>query len=454
MKRLFTILIIVVCMASCERFVDLGTPKTQIVTGKVFDNDIGARAAISGIFSQFMASSAFASGGLAGITTIAGLSADELNNHSTTASRVAIYNNDLTPITTVSSLWTEMYLAIYEANAILEGIDASHGVTAKVKDQVTGEALFIRAFAYFYLVNFYGDVPLLLTTDYRVNRQASRTLVADVYHQIEEDLLKAQRLLLVDYSFSNNEKVEPNSWAATAMLARVYLFQGKWADAEVQATAVIDSERFSLATDLNSVFVANSDEAIWQLMPVLPRMNTFDGPYFLGEYNVVDVSLTASLVSSFEADDNRSSSWVGISNNGDLTYNYGYKYKVLFADQPLTEYQMVLRLAEQYLIRAEARAMLNDLEKAVEDINLLRARAGLAPVDATGLTQQQMMDIIEHERRVELFVEWGHRWFDLKRWGRSDAVLGPVKPNWQPTDVLFPIPQSEINSNPNLTQNP
>jgi hypothetical protein len=121
---------------------------------------------------------------------------------------------------------------------------------------------------------------------------------------------------------------------------------------------------------------------------------------------------------------------------------------------PLTEYNMVLRLAEQYLIRAEARGMQNDLTGAMDDVNIIRARAGLSSIDGTGFAQQDVLDAIDQERRAELFVEWGHRWFDLKRTGKIDAVLGPVKPDWQSKDALFPIAQTEIIANPNLIQNP
>ncbi len=453
MKR-YSIILIVATFSSCEQFIQLDAPTTQIVTEKVFENDAGAKAAVAGIYSQLMQGAAFASGGATGITTIAGLSADELQNHSSTADRIAIYTNSLTPVNSVSSLWTEMYFTIYQANAILEGIEGSSGVTKAVKDQVTGEALFMRAFTHFYLANIYGDVPVLTSTDYRVNSVASRAPVTDVYKQIEKDLTEAMGLLLSDYSFSNGEKVRPNRWVAVALLARVYLYQEKWAEAEELAASIIESGLFSLPTDLNSVFLANSDEAIWQLMPVLPRLNTFDGPYFYGEYGIVDVSVSDALLNSFEAGDNRSPSWIATATAGDLTYNYAYKYKIVFADLPLTEYQMVFRLAEQYLIRAEARGMQNDIPGAIDDVNAIRTRAGLEPIDGTGLSQQEALDAISKERRSELFIEWGHRWFDLKRSGNIDAVLGAVKADWQSTDALFPIPQSEINANHNLVQNP
>ena len=113
---------------------------------------------------------------------------------------------------------------------------------------------------------------------------------------------------------------------------------------------------------------------------------------------------------------------------------------------------MVLRLSEQYLIRSEARARLEKYSEASIDINAIRHRAGLS--DTTAGSIDEFILIVEKERQKELFTEWGHRWFDLKRLLRADAVLQPVKgENWQETDKLYPIPASELLSNPNLTQN-
>ena len=118
------------------------------------------------------------------------------------------------------------------------------------------------------------------------------------------------------------------------------------------------------------------------------------------------------------------------------------------------EYNVLLRLAEQYLIRAEARAQRDKITgsgSAAEDLNVVRSRAGLLGTTAT--TKTAMLLAIENERAHELFSELGHRWFDLKRTGRADAVLGPQKATWTSTAVLFPIPASQILYNNKLNQN-
>ena len=136
-----------------------------------------------------------------------------------------------------------------------------------------------------------------------------------------------------------------------------------------------------------------------------------------------------------------------------ITYYYPFKYKERLATSPVKEYNIVFRLAEQYLIRAEARAQLNNLMAAKNDLNLIRTRANLPAIIVND--KAAIMLAIEHERQIELFAEWGHRWFDLKRTNRSGSVLGPLKgSNWQMSDTLYPLPQVQLDLNVNLHQNP
>ena len=117
---------------------------------------------------------------------------------------------------------------------------------------------------------------------------------------------------------------------------------------------------------------------------------------------------------------------------------------------------MVMRLAEQYLIRAEARIRLDNFAGGIEDINVIRERAGIEflPSEGGGISKEELIEIMLEERRRELFSEWGHRWFDLKRTGRAEEILGNGSPTWENTDLLYPLPREERMKNPNLTQNP
>jgi hypothetical protein len=170
----------------------------------------------------------------------------------------------------------------------------------------------------------------------------------------------------------------------------------------------------------------------------------------------VGAILSPQLLSSFEPNDTRYTSWVGVSTVGTTNYYYANKYKIKSTAPATTETLVVLRLAEQYLIRAEARAQQNNLAGAISDLNVIRTRAGLPGTTATA--QADILAAIGKERRVELFTEMGHRFFDLKRTGNIDAVMAIVSPqkgsNWASYMQYWPIALSETQRNPNLKQTP
>lgn len=439
-----------ICTISCEDFVEVDAPTTQITSSTVFQNDATALAAMAGVYSKMMEDDNYYTSGSNSITTITGLSGDELVNYNITSDKIRIYTNNLTG-SEIEPLWTELYSTINQTNAILEGIEQGN-VSIETYKQLKGEALFVRAFCHFQLVNLFGEIPVAITTDYRINSKLERRAVLDVYEQIVEDLLAAKELLLIDFTLTEGERIRPTRAAATALLARAYLYIENWSEAEKQATEVIDNPLFEIETDLNKVFLANSREAIWQLHPVSPGYNTYDAITYILLAVPNDVALSENIMNSFDPADQRKSIWTGsVTVNGN-TYFYPYKYKVRSNDE-ISEYLTVLRLSEMYLLRAEARAHLNNLEKATADLNVTHARAGLIPLPTT--TMGTLLQAIENERRTELFCEWGHRWFDLKRTKRIDSVMPTVKSAWADKDKLYPIPPSEITNNPNLfPQNP
>jgi len=360
----------------------------------------------------------------------------------------------------------------------MEGLQNNPAIAAPIKQQLTGEAKMIRAYWYFYLTNLYGDVPLVTKTDYKVNVNLSRTPRADVYTQMILDLKDAANQLSSNFvdatdTAGTTERARATKWAAKALLARMYLFNGDYMNAEALTGEVIaNTALFSLGTDLNSVFLANSTEAIWQLATPLPNsINTADGRGFIllaapsGGLPQGSTAISPQLMSSFEAGDLRKADWVGsFATTGvpATTYYFPYKYQVHDDNNNpngRTEYNMVLRLAEQYLIRAEARAQQGNTAGALADLNVIRNRAGLAgyggPTDNASL-----LAAILHERQVELFTEWGSRWFDLIRTKTVDAVMGAPGNvcqakggTWNANKALFPIPESEIQADSHLTQN-
>jgi starch-binding outer membrane protein, SusD/RagB family len=403
--------------------------------------------------TQFAGSNTFPSGAF---SIFGGMSSDELDYQGSYSAYHEINTNAITVTNgEIGNIWNSAFQYIYEANAILEGLKTSSGVSDSVKNQLTGEALFIRAFCDFYLVNYFGDIPLIISTDYTVNEKAVRTPVSTVYQQIIADLLQSQSLLTTDYSFSAGERVRPNRWVATALLARVYLYTGDWFNAETQASKIInDNLDFKLASDPLQVFEKNGTESIWQLIPVSPAYNycVQDATWFIPSMNELpNASITTGLLNDFETGDLRKTEWVDSIVIGTSTYYFPDKYKIKGAFNS-TEYYTVFRLAEQYLIRSEALAEQNKTDQATVDLNIIRSRAGLAPIP-NGLSQAGCLVAIQQERRIEFFCECGNRWFDLQRTKTADTILSILKPNWKSSAILFPIPQSERQKDPNLTQN-
>ncbi|MGX5857948.1 RagB/SusD family nutrient uptake outer membrane protein [Dyadobacter jiangsuensis] len=443
--------LLILALCSCEQFLQVSQPPNQITQAKVFENQASASAALTGIYTRMMSDfGGFASGGPRSVTLFAGLSSDELINYS--PSYAEFYNNSLSAASSNVNdyLWSEAYQYIYTANALLENIESS-AVGEPVKTQLKGEAQFIRAFCYFYLVNLFGQVPLLLSTDYKQNAVSSRYQIKGIYEQIITDLLAAESMLPQKRSATDG-RVRPVKAAATAMLARVYLYDKQWEQAQAKASALISAgSEFSLPS-LSEVFLKDSPEAIWQLMPVRPGYNTNEANLFLLKNTPLFASLRATLPALFGPQDRRRSAWIDSITVAGNVYYFPTKYKA-GPSAVLTEYSVVLRLAEQYLIRAESRANLGDISGAVADVNALRARAGALPIPS-GIGPSEIERIIEKEWQLEFFAEWGHRWLNLKRTGRAAAVLSALKgASWQDSDVFYPIPQKEINNNPLIIQN-
>lgn len=462
--------ILLLSITSCKDFLKIDPPIDQIGTNKIYATDETATAAVRGLYATMMSASNFASGGPSSVTRLCALSADDLINYGSSQEQIQFYDSTLLPTNSSlrAGLWTEPYKIIYGCNAVIENLQISPNISADLKQQLEGEALFIRAFCFFYLTNLFGNVPIILSTDYRVNASSAANTKTEVYAQIVKDLQAAKAQLAPDYIGGNRTRA--NKWAATALLARTYLYMENWADAELQASEVIaQSAKYMINIDLNAVFLKNSNEAILQFfVPATRTVNTLEGAAYIltsAPGGTGDVALNNSLYAAFEPGDTRASKWTGTFTSGINSWRYIYKYKVKSGATPSTEYSMVLRLAEQYLIRAEARInQTGKLSQGIQDLNMIRSRARALPTVAvpnplpdlsTSMLKADALLALEKERRMELFGEWGHRWLDLKRFNRATAVLAPVKGiNWQATDVLYPIPSAEILNNPKLVQNP
>jgi hypothetical protein len=462
---------------SCKKFVEIGPPTTQIVTADVLSNSNTVTSALTAIYTQM-----FNNNESWYMAQDQGLLADELKSYSTAQDQLQFYTNSMSAINNNGN-WNNAYNYIYQANALIVGLKSNGNISPAISQQIVGEAKFMRAFWHFYLTNMYGDIPVVTTTDYTINGSIARTPRAQVYTQIISDLIDAETFLNSNYvdvsdTAITTERVRPTKGAAQAMLARTYLYTQKFDSAEAEATLVINNTSlYGLCLNLSpmmgpsSVFLKNSTEAIWQLGTPLPASNnTIDAQYFIlaaapstGDQNSATIS--SQLMNSFEANDLRKANWIGVYINptdSSVQYFFPYKYQAYNTANPISEYTMVLRLAEQYLIRAEARAQQSNLSGAASDLNVIRNRAGLANIsDAIASSQSALLTAILHERQVELFTEWGHRWFDLNRTGAINSVMGTpgnvcqAKGGaWNSDWELYPIPQSDIMNDQHLSQNP
>lgn len=455
-NRIFVFLILVL-FCSCKKFtVEENKNKPN------FQSDSIATSTVTGIYTLMSQRYDFNQPRFAAAITIySGLYADELNDADNKGGEFEI--NKLSKRNfAVQNLWADSYKILAQVNSCVEGLNESKVISPSLKNQLLGETKFCRAFIYFYLLNIWGDVPLVLSTDWNTTRYLKRAGEAVVYQQILTDLKEAE--LLLSETYPTAEKARANKYAAEALMARVYLYLQDWKNADLYSSLVINSGKYTPLPALSDVFLKNNREAIWQL-EAIDFGFVSEAQHFLSsgavKYGALPpYPLTSSFMNSMEPNDQRNLNWIKTISYANKTYYCPYKYKDAsnIRNTNIREYLNVLRVAEQYLIRAEARAHLDDIAGAVSDLNVIRKRArgnaSNGPDDLpVNLSQVACLAAVEKERRIELFCEWGHRWFDLKRTNRASAVISVLKPTWTNNAIVYPIPASEIELNPNLTQN-
>lgn len=370
--------------------------------------------------------------------------------------------------------WGTFYDAINDANYVINGVDdlSDPEATQVRKDRLKAEMLFVRALAYHDLVKTYAYDPtnpnisnwnagVIIRTEptlqYSDADLRSRSTVEEVYTQIEDDLTQAITLFSKDGVDRENVFFASKA-ASEALLARVYLFWGKYAEAETQATNALNDAPVGLAApaDVPTMFQTsspddNNPESIFEL-----RMASTESP---GINEAASAALTPlSWFAQVPTDKLMNDYETGDARLGWYAEEGGIYYSTKFYEtgRDYADNIPVLRVAEVYLIRAEARIKKDtpDKQGAISDIDALRQSRGLAASGlTTGDTESAIMQVILDERFKELAVE-GHRWFDLKRLGMEIPKPGGI--NVPSTDfrMLDNIPQNEVENNPNLDQNP
>ncbi|MES2060459.1 MAG: RagB/SusD family nutrient uptake outer membrane protein [Bacteroidota bacterium] len=438
------LLISAVVLHSCKKMIEIPSPENQLTTDKVFADSTTATSAMVNVYVQFNTSIN------ANYNKLLSCYSDELSYGGVTQDNLQYKNSAVAPLNTADqNFWQRSYFAIYSCNDLIEQLQKATRLSSSTITQFTNEAKFLRAFSYFYLVNTYGSVPLTTQTSVNLNSSALQSDSATVYKQIIQDLKDAQNGLPINYIGTG--RVRSNKYSATALLSRVYLWQKDWVNAEESATAVIGSGLYTPLPKTSDAFLANSRETIFSFWTQYGYIA--DVPNLIPSSGAPQYFYTPSQLTAFESGDLRLSNWISKRVVGANTFYSPFKYHNRSSNTTSPEYLIALRTGEQYLIRAEARAQQNNNGGAIADLNVVRKRAGL--VDYAGPTDKaSVLTAVLHERQVELFTEWGNRFLDLKRNGTLNKVLTGIKTTWKPTAVLLPIPQYELNTNPNLKQNP
>lgn len=381
----------------------------------------------------------------------------------------------------VKRAWRAWWAGVARANTVLERVPAID-MDETLKQRLLNEARFLRGVSYFNIVTIWGDAPLM---DHEMDNgeilSVTRQPQAEIWALIEQDFHDAEALPVS----IPGEEGRATKGAAKAFLSRSYLYQGKFQQAADKAKEVIDMGVYALHDEYIKNYQTQYENGIESIFEVqfiagtggwgnnegnwVPSYSGPSGSAYVasGAWGIVVPAANSKNI--YETDDKRRA--VNLFEEGSVYNNIPYDpkwsqtglnlAKYIVGDPPVAtegaidaERNMpIIRYAEVLLIYAEALNELNQTPAAEPFLNLVRHRAGLD--DVSGLTQQSMRDAIMQERRVEFFGE-GHRFFDLRRWGKLKEYVHDIagKENYiEPKNLYFPIPQDERDLNPGLTQN-
>jgi hypothetical protein len=438
-------------LGACSSYLDV-QPRESIADDQTIVDQKSAFTALNGVYS------ALGAGGYYGTSfqSIGYLGGGDIE-WTGTQSQVQefVTHNVRADNATISTVWASIYTTINRANHVIANVPsvADPLLTSALRSQYLGEAYFVRALAYFDLARTFGGVPLitqptLTATD---NQGIARATQAETYAQALRDLDAAEPLLPL-----TTDRYRATRRTAWALKARLHLYLGSWALAEDYATRLVsDNTNYRLVAPYNAFFANNvrgTQESIFEIF--------YNGTTEVNGHRANwqptanggtrQWAPNAALVTLLTTAPNNTANGRStlIANTGTTWYGN------LYYRNPSSDPSYVLRLAEQYLIRAEARAQQNKLPEALADLNAVRSRAGLAASDAP--TQAAVLLAIENERRLEFALE-PHRWFDLARTGRAAAVFHDPLAATAPLPTfrqLLPLPISQLQVDAALAQNP
>lgn len=429
---LILVMIISVVSTSCKKFLE-ETPYDTIPDENTIYDKSSAEAAVRGAY-RALASQNY-SAGFQNTILQSGGDIRSLNNAQTDLN--VVNYNLRSDIAFLSSYWGNFYNTINRSNHIIEKLPVVNDIkfTAAQKDQLLGEAYFLRAISYFDLARTFGNVQIFLTPTKVVADKlgVKQSTQAEVYTQVLDDLNKAEPLLQTPVLRNRVTRSTVN-----ALRARIYLYTKKYAEAESEANVVLSNPAYKLITPF--ALAAGTTESILELSY---SVNDVNGGY--SQWNTSNRALEPKAeIHNLLNDPNVGGGRKLFSIRNAAGQFIGGIYPTN------TSAGYLIRTAEIYLIRAEARLLKNapDLSNAIEDVNAVRIRAAVPALSNT-LTKDEVLLAIENERRVEFSLE-PFRWFDIVRTGRAAAVFNLNDPN----KYIFPIPAGEILADPSLVQNP
>jgi hypothetical protein len=442
MKKIFIFFVSIIVFTSCESFLEQ-QPVDQITTDQVIIDAASAETAVLGIYSRLQIGNAY--GNL--LVNMPGVASDELVHSGSFPTIAEVDDNSMSSNNvTTSGMWQTCYTGIFQCNNVLEIIEANPelpGLTPALTNEIVGQARFLRALFHFNLLNLYGDVPLATSTDLETLSTISRTPRAEVMSFVIEEARTAATEL-EGVSFDNDNQYRATSWAAKALEARALLYSGDVAGAGAVANDIIENGGFELADTYSELFQPGSvqnSEIIFSVFFSAADQNGIAFQYLpSGRF---EYAVSPQLLAALTEDPNDTRADLIELNEGDAEgRHYVNKYTDISTG---TDGFIVFRLAEMYLIRAEANL---GSAQAINDVNALRTRAGAAPLSS--VSEQDLLD----EKFRELFSE-GHRWYDLIRTGNAVSTMSAINAGFDANDQLFPVPNRDIQQNRNLEpQNP
>jgi tetratricopeptide (TPR) repeat protein len=446
MKRsyIFYFFLVAITAGSCKKFLEV-TPQDAISDDLTIVDKASAQTALRGVYRALSADSYYGSS----FQSIGYLQGDNIQwTGSQSIVQQFIDHKVKADNATVAAVWSGIYATINRANFIItkvpQLVDAT--LTDADRNQFTGEAYFIRALSYFDLARTWGGVQIVLTPTLSSSDKTGikRSSTAETYTQVLADLTKAESLLVAPTA---QNPVRANKETAWALLARYYLYQKNWAQAENYASRVIaNTTNYQLLKPYSNFFNPSSaiatKESVFELSYSTTYTNSHRGqwqpPANGGTRQIAPNDAFVALVNNPLIGGNRN---VLVAKT-----SAGLWYGNLYYRSPATDPAYIIRIAELYLIRAEARVQQDNLNGALADLNAVRNRAGLA--GSTAVTKDDILLAIENERRIEFALE-PHRWFDLVRTGRTGAVLGVT----DVTKFVLPVPATELLADNSLEQN-